>query len=305
MRNPLIDLALVTGAGMTNRAHRPAGPGHLRVNAATDDSSAEILIYGEIGGYWDGIQAEDFVKEIGALRAETIHLRVNSPGGSVFDGVTIYNAIAQHPAYVIVHIEGVAASIASVIAMAGDEIRIGESANIMIHKPWSLALGDAEIMRKEAAVLDKLEDGLLAIYAARTSQKVDALRPLLAAETWFRGQEAVDQGFADIVVPAKTKAAARMPLLNLYQHTPVDLRSAARSAQASVVDPDEITDPRAFETMLKRLGFSRRFATAVTAGGFKAARGLRDADEDTASTELVQAIRASTAAIRALCATRG
>jgi ATP-dependent protease ClpP protease subunit len=304
MRNPLIDLALVTGAGMTNRAHRPAGPGQLRVNAATDDS-AEVLVYGEIGGYWDGISAEDFVKEIGALRTETINLRINSPGGSVFDGVTIYNAIAQHPARIIVHIEGVAASIASIIAMAGDEIRIGESANVMIHKPWSLALGDAEAMRKEASVLDKLEDGLLAIYAARTDRPVGELRPLLAAETWFRGQEAVDQGFADIVVAAKTKAAARMPLLNLYQRTPVDLRSAARSAQAAVVDPDEIQDPRAFEAMLKRLGFSRRFATAVTAGGFKAARGLRDADEDMANTELAQAIRASAAAIRAPRATRG
>ena len=226
MPKPLIDLA--PAGGKMNRVHRSLGPGHIRINAAAEDE-AEIFVFGEIGGFWGGIDAEEFSKEVRALDAKTINVRVNSPGGSVFDGIAIYNALAAHSANIVVHIEGIAASIASVIAMAGDEIRIGESANIMVHKPWSFAIGDAMAMRKEADVLDKLEEGIVAIYAARTGKGDDDIAPLVAAETWYRGQEAVDAGFADVMVPNKKKekkAGIEMPLLALYEHTPSDLLGA-------------------------------------------------------------------------------
>jgi hypothetical protein len=123
-------------------------------------------------------------------------------------------------------IEGVAASIASVIAMAGDEIRIAEGSHIMIHKPWSISIGDATAMRKEADVLDTLEAGIIDIYHARTGKDRAQLEKWVGEETWFRGQEAVDAGFADAMVPAKKKekkAHARSAMLPLFIHAPQDL----------------------------------------------------------------------------------
>lgn len=213
-------------AGMRNRAPMALGPGVIRVNADAAEE-AEIYIYGDIGGWWDGIAADTVAKEIDAITAPTIHVRLNSPGGGVFDGVAIYNALARKAATIIVHIDGIAASIASVIAMAGDEIRIAEGAHLMIHKPWSGAMGDAETLRKEADVLDTLESGIIDIYAARTGQDRQKLVDWVAAETWFGGQEAVDAGFADTLVPAKKKAApaARSAMMPLFAHVPADLRA--------------------------------------------------------------------------------
>lgn len=241
MTKPLIDLASA-GAGTMNRAHSQ-GPGVHRVNA-TDDV-VDVLLYGAIGG-WDGISAEDLVPELAMLKASTVNLRINSPGGGVFDGIAIYNAIATLDAHVIVHIEGLAASIASIIAMAGDEIRIGESANLMIHKPWSIALGTAEDFRTEANILDKLQDGLLAVYVARSGRDAAELTEKINAETWFRGQEAVDAGLADSVVAnkgGKKKAALAMPMLNSFKNTPQDL-----------LDEDGEPAVRKFEKLLRDAG---------------------------------------------------
>lgn len=223
MPKTVIDLASA-GAGAMNRAPRGSqGPGMAYVNA-TDDV-ADVLLYGAIGG-WDGISAEQLVPELALLTAKTVNVRVNSPGGSVFDGIAIYNALATLSSHVVVHVEGVAASIASIIAMAGDEIRIGESATMMIHKPWSIALGSADDFRTEANVLDKLQDGLLAVYVARSGKDASTLNDQINAETWFRGQEAVDAGLADTVVAnkaGKKKAALAMPMLNSFLNTPQDL----------------------------------------------------------------------------------
>ena len=228
MTKNIFDLAALSGLRVLNRAPVALAPGFVRINAAEQTpSEAEVFVYGDIGGWFDGVNAEDFAREIGALDVETLNVRLNSPGGFVFDGIAIYNAIASHKANVIVHVEGVAASIASVIAMAGDEIRIGEAATMMIHKPWSIVMGDAETMRKEAEVLDTLEGGILDIYAARTGKSLDELKTMVAAETWLRGQGAVDAGFADVCVPAKKKEKpAKSALLALYNHTPADLKSA-------------------------------------------------------------------------------
>lgn len=227
MPKKLLTLADLSGSRAQNRARAPLSPAFARFNVAEAGSEATIYIYGDIGGWFGGVEAEQVVREIADLDVETLNVRLNSPGGLVFDGVAIYNALAAHKAKVIVSIEGIAASIASVIAMAGDEIRIAEAASIMIHKPWSFAIGDAETMRKEADVLDVLEDGLVDVYAARTEKGDAELRAMLAAETWMRGQEAVDAGFADAVVTSKKKEKpAASALLALYQHTPKDFLAA-------------------------------------------------------------------------------
>lgn len=213
----------LSAASAFNRAPAQLTPGVLRISNATDAAVADVYIYGDIGGYWDGVEAESFVKELAALDVDTITVHINSPGGLVFDGLAIYNALVGHKAQVIVKIEGIAASIASVIAMAGDEVHVGESANIMIHKPWSGIYGNADDMRRQAEVLDGLEDGLIGVYSARTGKTADDLKPLLAAETWYLGQKAVDEGFADQIIPNKKKAA-KSALLNCYNNTPIDLR---------------------------------------------------------------------------------
>ncbi len=226
MPKPQIDAALLAAGRAMNRAPAALGPGHIRVAAAEGSKDAEVFVYGDIGGWWDGIQADEFAKEIAALDAETITVRLNSPGGVVFDGVAIYNALAQHKAKIVATVDGIAASIASVILMAADEIKIVEGAHVMIHKPWSLAMGDAEAMRKEADILDKLEAGIIDIYEARTGADRKQLADWVAAETWFSAKEAVDAGFADEVMPAKKKekkAHARSAMLPLFRHAPQDI----------------------------------------------------------------------------------
>lgn len=237
-------------------------PGRVRVNSDAGDE-AEILIYGDIGGGWwdEGITGESISKEIAAIDADTIHVRVNSGGGLVFEGLAIYNALARHSAKIIMHVDSIAASIASVILMAGDEIHIAEGAQVMIHKPWSGTWGDAEAMRKEADILDKLEKGIIDIYAARTGADRADLEAWVGAETWFTGQEAVDAGFADSMTPAKKKKAASSALFNLFRNTPSNLLASAGTPEI-----------REFETFLRDgEGLSNAQAKRIAA---QAARGL-------------------------------
>jgi ATP-dependent Clp protease protease subunit len=204
-------------------------PGHVRINADASGSEAEILIYGDIGGGWwdEGITGESITTQIADLDVDTINVRINSGGGLVFEGLAIYQALARHSSKIIVHIDSIAASIASVIAMAGDEIRISEGANLMIHKPWSGMWGDADAFRKEADVLDQLQAGLINIYEARTGAKRADLEAWVNAETWFLGQAAVDAGFADTMVQAKKKKAAASAMLNHFKNTPSNLLASA------------------------------------------------------------------------------
>ena len=135
------------------------------IQAAAKDV-AEVLIYDEISSW--GITAENFVKDLQGVTAKTINLRINSPGGSVFDGTAIFNALRAHPAKVVSHIDGVAASIASIIALAADEVRMAENAFYMIHNAWGVAMGDGAEMRKMADILDKIAGTLAKTYAAKT-----------------------------------------------------------------------------------------------------------------------------------------
>lgn len=238
MPKPLIPDALLSAGRAMNRAPVALGPGHVRVNATDASTEADVYVYGDIGGWWDGIQAEEFAKEIAALDVETLKVHLNSPGGVVFDGVAIYNALAQHKANVVATVEGIAASIASVILMAADEIQIVEGAHVMIHPPWSGVMGGAAVMRKEADILDKLEAGIIDIYEKRTGQDRQQLADWVAAETWFSAKEAQDAGFADTVVPAKAKETkartphARSAILPLFRNTPKDILPEAPNTPA-------------------------------------------------------------------------
>ena len=158
-------------------------------------TGAEVLIYDEIGAY--GISAKGFLAELGALSEGTpIDLRINSPGGSVFDAVAIYNAIKRHEGTVTVWIDGIAASAASYVAMAGDEIVMPENAFLMIHDPAGLVMGSADDMRAMADALDKVKGSLVQGYAAKSGRDPQDIAALMAAETWFDAKDALDAGLA-------------------------------------------------------------------------------------------------------------
>jgi ATP-dependent Clp endopeptidase proteolytic subunit ClpP len=167
-----------------------------RIENKTGDA-AEVFIYDEIG-YW-GVTAADFVKEFKDVNATQVDLHINSPGGEVFDGVAIYNAILNHRANVTVYIDGLAASAASFIAMAGDQVKIARNAQMMIHDASGLCIGNSADMRELAEMLDKVSDNIADIYAERTGGTVADWREAMRAETWYTANEAVEAGLADEV----------------------------------------------------------------------------------------------------------
>lgn len=173
---------------------------------AKADQSADISIFDEIGFF--GVNAKQFIGDIKAIDAKTIKLAINSPGGSVFDALAMYNALRQHPANVEVTVLGVAASAASLVAMAGDTIVMPENAFMMIHNPLNFAYGNADELREMADVLDKIGASLVATYANRTGLPEDEIKALLDAETWLNAEEAVLKGFADELQPALKVAAS-------------------------------------------------------------------------------------------------
>jgi ATP-dependent Clp protease protease subunit len=182
-------------------------------------TGAEVAIYDEIGAY--GVSAKGFLMELGALPDGTpVDLRLNSPGGSVFDAVAIHNALKRHEGTVTVWIDGIAASAASYIAMAGDEIVMPENAFLMIHDPAGLVMGTAEDMRAMAEALDKVKGSLVSGYAAKSGRTPEEVSALMAAETWFDAADAVAQGFADRLIEP-VRIAARFDIGRFRNAPPV------------------------------------------------------------------------------------
>lgn len=183
--------------------------------------SAEIFLYDIIGGW--GISAQGFakdLKDLGTIKSLDIH--INSEGGDVFDGKAIFNLIAQHPARVVSHIDGLAASIASIIALAGNEIRMGEGAFFMIHNAWGVGVGDAKDLRKTADLLDSVNDSIIDTYEARSKQNRDDIISWMNDETWMTAREAKDRGFVD-VISEPLKIAAQIQEPRLFRHPPSNL----------------------------------------------------------------------------------
>jgi len=200
------------------------------------ENCADIRINGQIGEDWwtgNGTTAQGFIDEVEALgQLNTINLHINSPGGDVADGLTIFNYLRNHSANIIVSVESQAASIASVIAMAGNEIVMGIGATMMVHNPWTWASGNANDFRKMANDLDTITVGLIDAYAFKSGKSHDEIKALLDAETYMTAKDAVDFGFADREdVELKAAACANMTEIKMQvQH------SAELKAQSSVID---------------------------------------------------------------------
>lgn len=203
---------------------------------AKADQSAEISIYDEIG-FW-GVTAKQFIGDLKAIDATAIKLAINSPGGAVFDALAIYNALRQHPANVEVTIMGVAASAASIIAMAGDTVVMPENAFMMIHNPLNMAYGNADDLREVADVLDKIGASLVGIYAKRTGLPEDEIKALLDAETWLNAEEAVLKGFADELQP-QLKVAASFDMERLPDNVRASIAPAAEPEPAPEPEPED------------------------------------------------------------------
>jgi len=214
-----------------------------RITARHDgDERAEILIYDEIGRdfFGEGIAAEDLVTELSALDVKAIDVRINSMGGQVFEGLAIFNALDRHPATVTSHVDGMAASIASIIALAGSTVNIAENAFMMIHNPHGFSMGDANDMRKMADILDTLAGSLAETYVAKMGASEKVVRGMMDEETWFNAEEALEAGLADEVT-AKMDVAAKFDVSKFTNVRPDVLERIAAASSAVSISAGLIT----------------------------------------------------------------
>ena len=202
----------------------------------------ELFIYDDIDDWW-GVSAQSVVDQIRDMDAAEINVRISCRGGMVFEGIAIYNALRLHKANVHISIEGLAASIASVIAMAGDTVTIAENAMMMIHNPYGWATGDAEAMRKTAEVMDKIADSIAVSYTARTGKTIEEMKALMEAETWFTAQEALDVGLVD-QIDEPVKAAACFDL-SRFTNAPAGFGKQLENKQMPEKTEPEKNEPEA------------------------------------------------------------
>lgn len=260
-----------------------------------EKEEADIYIYDEISDSpWYGYGAQDLVDALGEVKAKTLNVHLNSPGGSVFTGFAIYSGLVswaeRKSAKINVVIDGWAASIASVIAMAGDHISIGEHAAYMVHSPWSWCVGDSEAMRAEADILDELEETIIDIYVARTNGDREEITAWVKNETWMKGKLAVERGFADEIIPLKKKKEdddeaedSAQPAAShdadyfsaIFPNMPQDVREALTKQPANE-NKALPTTTREFKDFLREHGFSGKQADAIAGNGFKTKTEPRD-----------------------------
>lgn len=225
--------------------NRRASARKFEVVAKADSDDVEIFLYDHIvssedeADWWGGVAPESFVKAVYAVDpGAKIHLRINSPGGSVFAARAMEQALRDHKGGVIVHIDGLAASAATFIAMAGEEVIMGKGAMFMIHKAWTGMWGNANDLRKEADLLDKIDGTLAETYATKTGKDVAQISGWMAEETWFTADEALEHGFATSVASSGANASAKALAWNLsaYDNAPHD-RWSGESEQAPRKEP--------------------------------------------------------------------
>jgi ATP-dependent Clp endopeptidase proteolytic subunit ClpP len=219
-----------------------------RIANSLGSGPAQVHIYDEIG-YW-GITASDFVRELSALNVTEIDLHLNSPGGEIFDGIAICNALRSHPATVTTYVDGLAASIASVIAMAGDRIVMAPNSQLMIHDGSGLCIGNAADMRQMAELLDRQSNNIAEVYAARAGGTVEDWRALMEAETWYTAEEAVTAGLADEVASARSLTDDNSPEnswdLSIFRYPSRSEAPAPQPVNAAVeCQPQAVTEPPA------------------------------------------------------------
>lgn len=223
-------------------------------NAADTAGAATVHVYDEIGYF--GVSAQDFVKDLQAITADRMDVHINSPGGEVFDGIAIMQALKSHKAHVTVIVDSLAASIASVIAMAGDRVVMARNATMMIHDGHGLAIGNAADMREMADLLDKVSDNIASVYAERAGGDVADWRERMRAETWYSADEAVAAGLADEVMPAPDKTPTDTWDLSIFNYSgrdkaPAPVITPAAEPEQAPDAPQPQFDAEAFVAAMK------------------------------------------------------
>jgi ATP-dependent protease ClpP protease subunit len=204
---------------------------------------AALYIYDEIG-YW-GDTAASLVDQLGKVDADEIDVHISSPGGDIFDGLAIYQALKSHKAKVTVKVDGLAASIASVIAMAGDTVVIAPKASIMIHDGWTMAVGNAAELRKTADLLDKQSAVIASVYADRSNGDANFWRDQMREETWYTAQEALDAGLVDEIEGQEKRVADEPFDLSVFAHAGRESAPAPKTRLVAEHGPELVEPPAA------------------------------------------------------------
>jgi ATP-dependent protease ClpP protease subunit len=221
-------------------------------NAPDKSGEVELSLYDEIGSF--GIGAKEFIAELKEHKDEHIHLRINSPGGEIVEGSAIYNALTRHKGGLTVHIDALAASMASVIAMSGDPVYMADNALLMIHNPWTLAAGEAKDLRKQADLLDTMKSNLIRAYQKKSGMEEKAIAKLMDEETWLDAVEAVALGFVDAIedgIPAAASAKEMRARFDNFAKAKMEntVISEAAEVSAPVADPVVEETPVAVEAV--------------------------------------------------------
>lgn len=261
---------------------------------AAADKTPVLSIFDDIGAY--GVSAKSFLNDLRTVTTDEVDVEINSPGGDVFAGLAIYNGLRASGKKINVKVLGLAASAASLVAMAGDTIEMPENAFMMIHNPWGFAMGGADEMRNTADVLDKIGTGLVSTYAKRTGKTDQEITALLDAETWMTAQEAVDAGFATSVTPALAVKASysedRLPE-NVRLAFKAQASAEATGTTGEILEVVEAPAPVFGETLAAQV---QTIADAAGLGQYAAMWGadpaLRNAEQVTARAELAREVQA-------------
>lgn len=192
----------------------------FRVTAAAGDTSATVFVYGDIGGWW-GVDADELVREIHALQVDQLDVHINSYGGQMFDGFAIYSALRNHPAHVRSWVDGVAASAASIIAVAGDEVIMERPSRLMIHCSGTYASGNKHDLRGAADLLEEFDGSISEVYAEHGKLSAAQFLEAMESETWYSSAAAMDVGLCDRIagdVPAAAPPESRASQLVRARH---------------------------------------------------------------------------------------
>lgn len=213
------------------------GPNWFEFKSLSENADAvDLYLYDEIGGW--GASAAQFISALAEFKGQRVNLHIHSPGGSVFEGHAIFNALRNHPGGVTVYVDGIAASMASVIAMAGAPVKMASNAFLMIHNPWTSGVGDSEELRKQADVLDKLKESLVSIYVAKSGQPRETIAAAMDSETWLDAEEAVAFGLADEVFEGMAVAAS-IDFSRFSAKAPEGARVFAKPMKAQEIEQPE------------------------------------------------------------------
>jgi len=226
-------------------------PRDYKIEAAADGNEATLYLYDVIGyDFWTGggVTAKQFAKDLKALGGKKLNLRVNSPGGDVFDGRAMAAALRDYPGEIVAHVDGLAASAASFLVMHADKVVMTEGSFMMIHNGWTLAMGDRHAMRKTGDLLEKIDGSIVDDYQKKSGIDAETLATWMDEETWFTAAEAVDQGLADSIAEGASSGVnnrAKAWNVGAYDNAPSELAETA--AQTEEIEPPTVADEPAAE----------------------------------------------------------